>query len=481
MARLLRWYDYVTINIYFLGLTAISQTMTPLVLPLLVQQFVGEANQGRYYGNIRLWSLMVALLTQALMGMLSDQSASRWGRRRPFILTGTIGFIVVIITIGFTAGLDGMTGYWILFWLVILQMMAINTAHGAQQGLIPDLVPLEKRGRFSAVKALFEIPIPVILVALTIGNLIGNGNLWGGLFVLIIILVVVTALTLFAPEVSQEKQHKEFDWKPFVQLLSMTGIFTICILGVGRLVEFGISGLITLNQTGFLISTAIMGTLGIIFTVIIGVWLSTRIALGKDAAENSSFTWWVVSRLAYLVGATNLVSFAVFFLQGNFGFHRAEAAAPASRLTMFVGVFILIAAIPAGWLTDRFGRKPMLLFSGLAAAAGTFLVIISPPSIMLLYAGGSLIGLASGVFYSANWALGTRIVPPEQAGKFLGVSNLAGAGAGAIGAYIGGPIADLITAHVPTWPGAGYTILFITYALLFLISSITLVGIKDSV
>ena len=57
MQRIIRWYDYITINIYFFGLTALSQTMTPLIIPLFVQNFVGEANQGRFYGNIRLITL----------------------------------------------------------------------------------------------------------------------------------------------------------------------------------------------------------------------------------------------------------------------------------------------------------------------------------------------------------------------------------------------------------------------------------------
>jgi hypothetical protein len=40
-----------------------------------------------------------------------------------------------------------------------------------------------------------------------------------------------------------------------------------------------------------------------------------------------------------------------------------------------------------------------------------------------------------------------------EAGRFLGISNLAGAGAGAIGTYIGGPIADFFTVNVPQMPG----------------------------
>ncbi|MEN6531572.1 MAG: hypothetical protein ABFD17_07340, partial [Anaerolineaceae bacterium] len=72
----LQWYDAITINIYFFALTLRSQTLTPLIVPLLVQQFVGEETKGTSYGNLRLVSLMVALLVQAVAGMLSDHNTS---------------------------------------------------------------------------------------------------------------------------------------------------------------------------------------------------------------------------------------------------------------------------------------------------------------------------------------------------------------------------------------------------------------------
>ena len=128
--------------------------MTPLVLPLLVQRFVGDAQQGTFYGNLRLWSLMVALLVQSLMGMLSDHSSLHFGKRRPFIFIGTIFNLVFISAIGFTASMHGMTGYWFMFSALLLLMVSSNTAHAGVQGLIPDLVPENLRGRFSGIKAI---------------------------------------------------------------------------------------------------------------------------------------------------------------------------------------------------------------------------------------------------------------------------------------------------------------------------------------
>ena len=77
MKRAIRWYDYVTINIYYFALTTRSQVLTPLIIPLLVQQFVGEDSKGTYFGIIRLWALMMAVLTQGLMGLLSDRTMLR--------------------------------------------------------------------------------------------------------------------------------------------------------------------------------------------------------------------------------------------------------------------------------------------------------------------------------------------------------------------------------------------------------------------
>ena len=135
---------------------------------------------------------------------------------------------------------------------------------------------------------------------------------------------------------------------------------------------------------------------------------------------------------------------------------------------MVVGILVLFLAVPSGWLADRFGKRKLVAASGLVAAVGTAAALVWP-GISGLFVGGILIGAGVGLFYPTNWALGTEIVPSDQAGRYLGLSNLAGAGAGAVGAYIGGPIAD----------NQGYVLLFAIYGVLFLVSSMALWGVKD--
>jgi len=174
----------------------------------------------------------------------------------------------------------------------------------------------------------------------------------------------------------------------------------------------------------------------------------------------------------------NLASFAVYFLQARLGLVKEQAAGPASQLMLVVGGTIFIMAAASGWLADRFNRRLLVLVAGLVAALGTLIAIVST-NLGFIFIGGSLIGAGTGLFYTSSWALGTRLVPKLEAGRYLGISNLAGAGAGAVGAYIGGPIADYFTVHVPEQPGLGYVLLFGIYGLLFLFAILALVLIKE--
>lgn len=480
MKRPIRWYDYLTFNIYYLGLTTLSQTMAPLVLPLLVQRFVGEMAKATYFGTLRLGGLMVALLAQALWGMLSDRSTSRWGRRRPFIFLGTLIDLVFIGAIAATARLSGLTGFWVLFAFYVLLQVSSNMAQGAVQGIIPDLVPSDLRGRFSGAKALLETPIPLILVAFTIARLISKGNMTAGILLMVGFLLVSMILTMLVPEEPLKERPAPLNWQPYLRLVLMTALFTVLILALGTAVKaLGRQLPPALSPALLLGGMGVAGLGAMVLAVAVGVWSSVRLSIGAAQADaNPSFIWWVINRLAFLVGAFNLASFAVYFIQGRLQYTYEKAAAPASLMMTLVGIFILVFALPSGWLADKIGRKRVVALSGIVAAIGTLVLLLSP-NLTIIYIGGCIIGAATGMFYTANWALGTNLVPQGEAGRYLGLSNLAGAGAGAIGAYIGGPIADLLTSRMPQTPGIGYVLLFAIYGLLFLLSSVALIPVQE--
>jgi MFS family permease len=470
MERKLRWYDYITINIFYFALTARSQTLA-LIVPLILVKFVDESVKGAALGNLRLWGLMTAVLIQALVGIMSDHSSSRFGRRRPFILFGGVTEVLVYILIGVIAAtMEGMTGYWFLFAAYILSMFSANAGHGALQGLIPDIVPEEKHGIFAGIKAVFELPAPMIFVSFVISKQVANGNFWPAIITLSGVVLLCVAITMFSPEKPVKEPLPKMEWKPILRLVLMTAVFTVVILGTGAVVNFVNRLAAGLPGASALTVTVAVGVLGMVVAVVLGVWGSVQISLGgQGKAVNQSFTWWVINRLAFLVGATNLSIFAVFFLQERFASLQGVVIEEMfGQLIMFVGLAIFISSIPAGWLSDKIGQKPVCAISGVLALIGT-IVVIASPNTAVLYVGGILIGLATGLFYSASWALGTTLVPKQEAGRYLGIHNLAGAGAGAIGAYIGGPIGD----------GIGFTTLMGIFGLLFLISTLALFGIKE--
>ena len=178
-----------------------SGIITPILLPYLVLQFMPPEQKNTYLAMVSVVGLAVAMLVQPLAGMLSDNGAKwlgthRWGRRRPFIILGTIFNVLFLIIVGSSPGFVGAssdtfflmvfgvtTAYAVLLVGIVVLQISSNISHGALQGLIPDIVPGGQRGRASGVKAVFEL-LPVFLV-MFVGPLVDAGKI--GLTVGIII------------------------------------------------------------------------------------------------------------------------------------------------------------------------------------------------------------------------------------------------------------------------------------------------------
>lgn len=467
--RKVPWYEpYLTSSMFF-ALSTRSNIMTPLLLPLLVQAFVGEELKGTYFGILRLCSLMVALLVQAIAGILSDHSTSKLGRRRPFILAGSLLDIVSFVAVGLIAyNMSGMSGYWVLLLVVVLSMFASNLGHGATQGLIPDIAPKSKYAWFSSIKSLLEVPLPIIFVFLVVKSKIENENYWAALILLIVVYLVCTALTMLIKEKPQ-KTAPPIEKDAILRIVGMTAAFSVIILVLGLVVKYSLP-LITGRNLPDLLLMGVLGLAVMLIAVLLGVIASLRIGLGQKAKSEKTFTWWVINRLAFIVGVTNLSSFLLYFVQERFA--DAQGAAAVSPVMLLMGILaigLLLASILATRMMVWLGSKRLILVSGLMGALGSGIVVFAP-TLGIMVVGGFICGLAMGFFYAANWALGVSIVPKAEAGRYLGLSNLAGAGAGAIGAYLGGPIGD----------AGGFTLLMSLYGLMFLFSTLALTQIKGA-
>jgi MFS family permease len=459
----LHWYDLIFINVNWFALTLRTQILAGLLIPLLVQEFVGEDQKGTYFGTIRLWALMAALLAQAIFGLLSDHSRLKWGRRRPFIFIGTVIEVLIIIGIAWIAGLQGMTGYTFLFIAYIVSMILSNMSQAGTQGLIPDIVPQEKRGITSGIKMLLEVPLPLVVVGLVIAPMIGQGQVLPAIAVTCLVMLACMGLTMLVREKRFETAPNPLDWKPFISLLLMTAVFTGIVLGLGQAVKYAVG--ILENASRFVYG--MIGVLAMFVAVVVGIFVSLAVHLGGAARQNRPFTWLVISRLAALVAINNLAVFLLYFFQEKFNMPTDEAVELAGLLPMVLGAFLLLFGLLAGWLTDRFDRRLLTSISGVIGAIGVAVMVLGG-NLTLMYVAAAIIALAYALFNVASWALSTDIIPKERAGEFLGLQNLAGAGAGAIGAYIGGTIAD----H------SGYVLMMAMFGVMFLLSAGTALFIQ---
>jgi len=137
---------------------------------------------------------------------------------------------------------------------------------------------------------------------------------------------------------------------------------------------------------------------------------------------------------------------------------------------------LLACALLGGWLADRIGSRRVITLASLVSALGCLLLLIARdlPS-LTLFAG--VLGAGIGLYLTSNWALASRLAPAGQAGKFLGLTNLATAGASAFSKILGVPIDFLNHAR----PGAywGYSGLFLLGGVSALLSLLFLARVKD--
>jgi len=484
MNRQLRWKDHILINIYWLGLNVASGTITPVLLPYLVALFVPPEQKNTYLGLVRVIGLAVAMLVQPMAGMFSDRNPSRWGRRRPYIFAGTMLDLVFLAIVGASplfigSALDGFflptlgitTALFVLIVGIVLLQVSSNIAHGALQGLIPDLVPEDQRGRSSGVKAVMEL-LPVFLV-IVVGPLVDRGLVWLVVgFVGLALLATMLATVLGVREEPLRERPTGPVGEGVWRLVALTAIF----VGVTR------AALWLVNAAGAATAGAALGSrvaVGVLVglvamagSIFLGVYFGAWVGIGREAPRQTSFIWWVVNRLMFLAAVGSVQGFAQYFLRDVL--HIPNAATMTTILLAVVAVFLLPAALYGGYLADRIGRRRLVALSGLVAGAGTVLLLFSH-NIPLVLLSGCIIGLGTGIFYASNWALGTDLAPSAEAGRYLGISNLAGAGAGIVGAGIGGPMADYFNA---LQPGLGYLVIFAVYAALFFISVLALSRVR---
>ena len=473
----LRWRDLLSINVHWLGISTITGSLTPLLLPYLVALFAPPDRKNTYLATVRVISLALAMMVQPMAGLLSDRSTLRWGRRRPFIVLGTGLTVLSLVVIGLSPRLADPSGegsfaflaYAVLLLGIVLWQISSNIGQAALQALVPDLVPRSQRGRVSGIKAVAELlpALPLVLL----GNLVDSGDFWLLLGLVAGLLCLTTLVTVLSvKEESQRESPPEKGDRPFVRLAGQALVFvgvTQATVGLVRLGN-GLFGRWDITVGFQMIAVGLLGLLGMAVSAFVGVYLGARIALGKHASQQMPFIWWIINRLLFFAAVGSIQGFTLYFLRDVH--HVEQVGTLTSILVAVIAVFLLLSALGGGYLADRVGQRRLAILSCLVAAGGAFLLILAP-GLPLLVLAACVLGVGTGAYWATSWALGTQLVPRRKAGRYLGIANLAGAGAGIVGVGIGGPMADLING---LRPGAGYLVTFAANGVLLLLSAAAL-------
>jgi len=432
--RRLNHLDFLVLSLYWVAIGYLWNSLTALILPDMIIQLVGREHEGLAASLLKSIGTVMAVVWQPIVGGISDRAVTPWGRRRPFIAAGTIGDLL------FLTGIALAGNYWWLVLFYFLLQLASNTAQAPYQGLLPDVVPAAQRGEASGYYGVANL-VGIAGGTIGAGLLLFNFGRTAAIASIGVVLLTTMLATVLA--VQDRAQPTESQYRTLSQLLRTT---------------FGVP------------------------------------------LRHRAFLWLMGSRLLIFMGFGGLQNFAFFYFENVF-FHNDPKATAAATSTL-LGISIAVAALvtwPASRLSDRVGRRPLIFAAGLAGAAGTLVLVFShyqwvPDPVIAPLARalrvpdlaaqatltGLVIGIGLGVFFSVDWAFIQDIIPAEQAGLYMGFSNIATAGAGIIAVFVGGPLLDVFNAgpKILGLPG-GFPVIFAVFVLWFVIGSLSILKVPE--
>ncbi len=401
----------LTLNASWVGLSFMWNSLHVIVLPAVLLNYVPETQKNTTLGLLTFAGMVIAMLMQPLAGALSDAWASRLGRRRPFIILGTLVDLLFLAFLGWAGGV------WMLFFGYIGLQFSSNTSHGAMQGLLPDQVPPEHMGVASGVKNMMDMT-GMVVASLVMGNIVSsqNADARPAMLLVIGVIVLTTGITvIFTREKPTASTRQRVDWKALW------------------------------NQVAHV-----------------------------DIKSNRGYWWLIASRFAFLLGVYGIQTFAQYFVRDRID--PLNPVRTTGTLMAVIVVSLVVFALLAGWLCDRFGRKRVQIAAGVLGAIGSLLMMNAhTPLQVILY--GSVLGMGLGIFMTANWAWANDLAPRAEIGKYLGFTNLATAGAGAIG-RLEGPLIDALNNAQPG-QGLGWSALYVIGAVCIAASTLLLGKIPD--
>jgi len=393
----------LSLNIYWIGLSFMWNSLHPIVLPAVLIHLVPENAKNTYLGLLTFTGLILAMFIQPISGALSDSWHSKMGKRRPLIIIGTAFDFVFLSFLAWSGGF-----LWVVLGYIGLQVSS-NIAHGPLQALLPDRVPDEQIGIASGFKNLMDMG-GLIIASLAAGNLLSPQER-SPFRIMVVVMVVLAFTALVTILTTREKPSNTLKKDNFK--LRIKDIFQI------------------------------------------------------DMKVNAAYVRLIIARFVFLLGVYGIQAFAQYYIRDAMQVQNPIEA--TGNIMAALAVALVLCSVAGGWMIDKLGARKVLILAGALTAAGCVLLPLAHDLNMLTTFAG-IVGAGIGFFLTSNWAVANRLAPTEEAGKFLGLTNLATAGASATG-RLGGPLIDLFNNLFPE-KYFGYYGLFLFGAVCALVSII---------
>ena len=403
------------------GIMGAFLALDTVIIPVLVLAVASEELKNTFLGILGFSGLMVAALVQLVIGWFSDRTRSPLGRRIPYLLSGVIFTCVGIAGIGYATrylvseDIAFAAKYMALFGVWLFIQLNGNIAYGPYQALIRDLVPAGRIGVAASFKILMDAAGVVSLIFIS-GRLIGHYT---------------------GPD------SIEWLW------------YTLGVLGGTVLLATAITSLTVRSREARGASPLGVG----------GAALPVR------SGFHPHLIWFLLSRFLMFTAIFIFPTYGLFFLRDMVGLDNP--AQSLGNMIIPVGGALALGVYPAGWLSDRVGRKPVILAGAIGAAVGSVTLLSADGATEVLII-ATAIGASVGVLLSASWALANDLGTRGREAQHMGMVTLATVGGSAVSKIVG-PLVDLLNQASQGW---GYSGLLIACGVLFVLGALLLMPLK---
>ena len=484
----LRWFQIVTISIFWFALNFHWSALGVIILPSQVFKLVGTLQQGEALAFILVPGAFISLFANPLFGMLSDETRgrlARFGRRRPYIFVGTLVNVGALVWMALARDIVSLAVAYALI------QFSNNAASAPFHALLPDIVPKEQRGLVSGVMGLLatlgsisSVIIASIFIDASKPASAYQQGLWLTYGIIIGVMLMMMLITVVSVKEQDSTSGIATEQEPLLALLRPP-----LVARARRHEWFTRKMLFTISGTLFAMAAlwglmAAWNSLHIenvsINTDVQQVVLEVVATIGIlrlfdfNPRRNPDFAWVLLTRLVMTLGIYTVQDFLQFYMRD--AVHVSHPEIQTTNFIIILSITSLISALAAGWLSDRFGRKRMVYFSG-GFMATVGLIFIITHSLPIILAAGAIFGLGYGAYISVDWALVADVLPSHKNyARDMGVWNISQSLPQVIAPVIGGPLLDHFTQS--GHPILGFQLLFGMAIVYCLVGTVTVRYIK---